>query len=139
MGQRGPTPKANSVTRHKPKQQKRSLDAKDVIVPELPVACVHPDTLEWWQAWVDSPQAAAFAATDWQALRRCAVLVELFNAKPTAQLAAEIRQIEAKIGATVADRDRLGMKFDPPRDGAEDASPGGGSSRRRPDPRRSAS
>lgn len=134
MGARGPVPKATSVTRHQSKQRRRNLEAATPTVPELPDG-YSDETRAWWESWLASPQTSFFAATDWQTLLRCAKLVDLFNAKPTAQLAAEIRQIESKLGGTAADRDRLGWKIDPP---AEDAQPAPAGARSRPDPRRHA-
>lgn len=80
-----------------------------------------------------------FIATDWQALLRGAALVEAFDEKPSAQLAAEIRQIEARLGGALADRDRLGMKIEEPKDEAAERADGRVSNRKRPDPRKSAS
>lgn len=68
---------------------------------------------EWFEVWRRSPQASQFVETDWNALRRCAVLLEEFYADPSAALAAEIRQIEAKLGATVDDRMRLRLRVHP--------------------------
>jgi hypothetical protein len=62
---------------------------------------------EWWATWQRSPQASQFVDTDWNALRRCAVLLDAFYAEPSSALAGEIRQIEAKLGATVGDRLQL--------------------------------
>lgn len=66
-------------------------------------------TREWWEAWVSSPMARAFLATDWHALRRIAILIDRFHRTPTTALAAEIRLQEAKLGATIDDRLRLRM------------------------------
>jgi hypothetical protein len=91
-------------------------------------------TIAWWDAWVSSPQSEHFAATDWQTLLRLAPLMKMYFEKPTPQLAAEIRQTEAKLGATAADRDRLGWKISPPPEpGADDEADG---ARERNDPRR---
>ena len=67
-------------------------------------------TRDWFEVWRRSPQASQFVETDWSALRRCALLLEVFFADPSAALAAEIRQIEAKLGATVDDRMRLRLR-----------------------------
>jgi hypothetical protein len=124
MGARGPVPRENSVTHHVPKQNPKVLDspAEPPAVPELHFE-PHPATLAWWESWTSSPQTSLFTSTDWQALVRCAYLVESYFAeKPTAQLAAEIRQVEAKLGATISDRDRLGWKFkDKPAEDTDDA------------------
>lgn len=115
MGARGPIPKPDSVTRHVPKQNPRAFELEtEPEVPAFPDGLVHPQTKAWWDSWLASPQTAAFTPTDWQTLVRCAFLVDSFYLGPTAQLAAEIRQVESKLGATVADRDRLGWKVDRP-------------------------
>lgn len=51
-----------------------------------------------------------YEASDWQVLIRTAYLVEAFYDAPSAGLAAEIRQNEARLGATAADRARLGWE-----------------------------
>lgn len=139
MGARGPVPSDRSVTRHKPKQRGRNMTAAPPDAPDLaasfPGLAFLPQTLAWWDAWLTSPQAAFFAATDWQTLLRLAPLVDAFFAEPKAQAAAEIRQTEAKLGGTAADRDRLGWKIDPPPD-PDDGEKRPEGSRSRPDPRR---
>ena len=134
MGARGPKPSEHSVTRHPPKQQPKTMTAEPVDPPELDRGAYSARTLAWWDAWLESPQTVFFAATDWQTLLRLAPLVEAFFADPKAQLAAEIRQTEAKLGATAADRDRLGWKITPP---PAPVGPGDevAGSRDRPDPR----
>lgn len=67
-------------------------------------------TQEWWGVWVNSPQSDLFFATDWMVLQRLAMLVESFVKKPGHYVAAEIRQNESLLGATVLDRMRLRMK-----------------------------
>ena len=66
-------------------------------------------TQRWWDIWASSPQAESFEATDWLVLQRLAILVEAFINKPGHYTAAEIRQQESLLGATVADRMRLRM------------------------------
>lgn len=132
MGQRGPKPKANAVTRHKPKQRQRTLLGAPVEIPAL-VGEHRAETYKWWDTWVDSPQATFLSATDWQTLVRLVPIVDLYFEKPTSQLAAEIRQTEAKLGATAQDRDRLGWKIEP--ETAADEKPAASGSRGRPDPR----
>lgn len=140
MGQRGPKPKAGSITRHRPKQRQRALVGAPVVIPAL-VGEHRPETFAWWDTWVDSPQAVFLSATDWQTLVRLVPLQDQFFEKPTAQLASEIRQTEAKLGATAADRDRLGWKIEEPvepkPDGEGETVPKG--SRSRTDPRKGAS
>lgn len=66
---------------------------------------------EWWETWRRSPQASQFVDTDWRTLRRAAFLLDLFYREPSASLAAEVRQIESKLGATVDDRMRLRLRI----------------------------
>ena len=108
------------------------MEAAAPVVPEL-VGDYLPATVAWWGAWLGSPQVAFFAATDWQTLLRLAPLVDVYHRKPEANLAAEIRQTEAKLGGTVSDRDRLGWKISPP---SEEPSAVPRGSRSRPDPRK---
>ncbi len=135
MGQRGPKPSPGSVTRHKPKQRSRLLTGAPVKIPEL-VGTYLPQTWAWWDTWINSPQVEFLSATDWQTLLRLVPLVDAYFMAPTAQLASEIRQTEAKLGATASDRDRLGWRIEPPKPDAGDGAgerPRG--SRSRPDPR----
>lgn len=115
MGERGPAPKdpTKRMRRNEPKQRRRNLTPVYPDPPELPEG-LSGETITWWEGWLEQPQSTHFTATDWNSLLRCARLVEMFNSQPTAQLAAEIGRIEAKLGATIADRDRLGMKFEEP-------------------------
>lgn len=108
----------------------------EAAAPDVPglVGDYTPQTVAWWEAWLDSPQKDFFAATDWQTLLRLAPLVDAYHRKPAANLAAEIRQTEAKLGGTVSDRDRLGWKILPPPDKPPDDGARG--SRSRPDPRK---
>lgn len=66
-------------------------------------------THAYWRMWQRAPQATLFEETDWNALRRAAFLQELLWLGERAT-EGEIRQIEAKVGATVADRHLLRMK-----------------------------
>lgn len=102
------------------------------VQPELDT----PEARDWWDSLVSAPWAEKLTATDWQTARRGAKLVDLFWTEPTSQLAGEIRQIEAKLGMTVADRDRLGWNIEPP-PSPEPGDQGAAAkpSRRRPDPR----
>ena len=71
-------------------------------------------TLRWWSTWVRSPQSSQFAETDWQRLEFVACLIEQYLADPDRALLAEIRLNEERLGATVADRKRLGWELPPP-------------------------
>jgi hypothetical protein len=80
-------------------------------------------TQRWWDIWASSPQAESFEATDWLVLQRLAILVEQFMKKPGHYIAAEIRQQESLLGATVADRMRLRMKQKDDKAGSPDELP----------------
>ncbi|GAA2294002.1 hypothetical protein GCM10010149_47420 [Nonomuraea roseoviolacea subsp. roseoviolacea] len=73
-------------------------------------------TREWWDTWKDSPQSAAFTSTDWMRLAMLAPLVEQYHEEPKTALLAEIRLNEERLGATVADRQRLRMKLSGPKE-----------------------
>lgn len=68
-------------------------------------------TRRWWETWRTSPQSSQFTGTDWEALRRLAVLVDEFYRSPSSSLAGEIRQMEGKFGATIDDRMRLRLRI----------------------------
>lgn len=87
-----------------------------------------PNTLEWWDTWRRSPQAAALAATDWLELKMTALLVDDAYRGETKN-ASEIRLRVAQHGATLADRQRLRMTFGSPTP-RENSSGGGGASAR---------
>jgi hypothetical protein len=73
---------------------------------------------------------------DWQIALRGALLVNLLYAIDVKQpntLAAEIRQIEDKLGLSLSARDRLGFKLPEPEKPADAA---GADPRERPDPRK---
>jgi len=88
----------------------------------------------WWRTWLGSPQAAMFAATDWQRLLMLAPLVEEYAAAPTTGLLAEIRLNEAKFGATPEDRQRLRWRV-PPGTAAPAEAAAAAPARERGDPR----
>ena len=130
-GERGPLSKPGAVRRNKGKQ-KTALAGTTTSAPDL-VGDYSAATALWYEAWTLSPQAEHFAATDWQRLLMIAPLIEAYYARPTPQLMAEIRQNEAKLGATAADRERLGWKLDAPPEKGATSKPAG--SRAKPDPR----
>lgn len=135
-GSRGPQSKEGAIRRNAPKAQ-RVLDAQHAAAPSLDRAEFSEQALAWWDAWIKAPQAQWFTATDWLTLRRGVALVQAFYLAPSAQLAAELRQIEARFGGSPADRDRLGWVLRFPEDeGEAEAKPAG--SRAKPDPRKGA-
>lgn len=67
-------------------------------------------TREWWQMWIDSPQAEHFGSSDWQYLLDTALIhARLWRGDLTS--AGELRLRVAAFGATPADRARLRMVF----------------------------
>jgi hypothetical protein len=101
---------------------------------ELPAANTYSErTRRWWATWASSPQASKFHETDWQRLEMLAPLVDLYFGNPDRQLMAEIRQNEAKLGATPEDRERLRWKIEEPQVPSAD-EPARKSSRARKDP-----
>lgn len=114
MPGRGPIPKSQ----HQRERDTRRRQAGAVTVakdgevrgPELPDRpqgwC--PETLHWWDTWRRSAQAQLFEPTDWEVLKRAALLHDyVWTApKPSAAAISELRLIEERFGATHADRQR---------------------------------
>lgn len=114
----GPPPDPNSGNQTK----RRNADLWTTLpadgysgeIPELPFADEYLEiTITWYQTWAHSPQATQFTTTDWQVLHRAAPLVNRYwlavndeevSANSLANVASTIRQIEAGLGATSADR-----------------------------------
>lgn len=71
-----------------------------------------PATRRWYRTWCESPQAAAFVATDWQRLHMLAPLVEQYFDTPSTKLLSEIRLNESLLGATHVDRMRARIKVE---------------------------
>ncbi|MFJ8755669.1 hypothetical protein [Streptomyces cyaneofuscatus] len=144
MGGNGPAPKDPN------RRQRRNKEALPQTVlrweraepPELPdfrierdgdlVEFVWPErTREWWQMWIDSPQAEHFGSSDWQYLLDTALIhARLWRGDLSS--AGELRLRVAAFGATPADRARLRMVF-AEADGADGGSgrSGGPSARER--------
>jgi hypothetical protein len=87
-----------------------------VYGPELPVGYDWPDaTLEWWETWRTSAQAAKFVGTDWWFLIDTAVLhADFWLGDRSHSTAAELRLRVAKFGATPEDRARLRWQLGEP-------------------------
>jgi hypothetical protein len=66
----------------------------------------HPQTIRWYQTWIDSPLSEHFTSTDWQYLLETAFIQNRFWAG-NMQVAGELRLRAAKFGATPEDRARL--------------------------------
>jgi len=119
MAGRGPAPKMQHQRERD--TRRRQADAvhltNDGVLrgPELPSSILepHPETIEWWTTWRVSPQAQLFEATDWEALKRAALLHDYVwkstttpGGKPSAAAISELRLIEERYGATFVDRQR---------------------------------
>lgn len=119
MAGRGPAPGANPnskpdharARRNKPAgPELRVIHTEAAPQPPLPAGDWHPQTIEWWAMWRDSPLAPEFTANDWSELLDTAVIHSGFWAGDM-KLAAELRQRVAKFGATPEDRARLRIQF----------------------------
>lgn len=87
------------------------LRAEVVDPPELPERYRdNADVADWWQTWLDSPQADVFSRTDWRYLIDTLPLVAAYY-DGELRWGAEIRLRVAQFGASPADRARLRMTF----------------------------
>ncbi len=68
-----------------------------------------PRTIAWWEALLALPHVGDFLAADWQVALRGAFVLELIWTNPTSAFLTELRRIEASLGMTKGDRDRLGV------------------------------
>lgn len=68
------------------------------------------DVSDWWRVWCESPMATQFLETDWNHLRRTAVLLEEFLARPTPAAFKAIEHAESLLGATVSARLQLRLR-----------------------------
>jgi hypothetical protein len=76
--------------------------------PALPkTRAWHALTRAWWRDVWRSPMASEYLDVDRHGLLRLAELIEQFWRGPSVQLAAEIRQQEARFGLSPIDRRRL--------------------------------
>lgn len=144
MAGMGPAPKPNGrkVRRNADAIPQTVLRWEHAEAPELPdfrverdgglVEFVWPErTREWWQCWIDSPQADHFGTSDWQYLLDTALIhARLWRGDLSS--AGELRLRVAAFGATPADRARLRMVF-AEADGADGGTgrSGGSSARER--------
>ncbi len=121
MPGRGPAPQAQH---QRERDTKRRVTDRQIVVkddgaevgPSIEDATLRsdwtPQTRQWWNVWRTSPQAKEFLGTDWNVLARCALLVERQILSPSGAIAAEIRLVEASLGATIADRQRLRLAIE---------------------------
>ena len=99
-------------------------------------------TQEWWRVWCRAPQASQFLDTDWNHLRRTAVLLDAYLRHPTVSAFRAIEHAEGLLGGTIASRLQLRLRVRPPGAAAasdEEAKPEPAAKRRRVakgDPRR---
>ncbi|WVX87852.1 terminase small subunit [Arthrobacter phage Berrie] len=121
MAGRGPAPKLQ----HQRERDTKRRQADAVLLradgelrgPDLPpgIPNPHPETLRWWDTWRRSPQAQLFEDTDWEALKRAALLHDYVwksPQKPSAAAISELRLIEERYGATYVDRQRAKIQIE---------------------------
>ncbi|MDV6290316.1 hypothetical protein R2F25_30370 [Streptomyces sp. UP1A-1] len=129
-----PKPEGRKVRRNKDAVPQTVLRWERAEPPELPefrierdgdlVEFVWPErTREWWQMWIDSPQAEHFGSADWEYLLDTA-LIHARYWSGNLSLAGELRLRVAEFGATPSARARLRMVFAE----ADDADQGRGRS-----------
>jgi hypothetical protein len=125
MGLSGIVPDPNALKPNQRGYTSATLPAEGYSGPYPALPKGHSaETHAWYTVWATSPQAAVFMDTDWQRLRLLAFLVdELYHPTftdrgnptcPKTTLMAEIRQNEARLGATIADRTSMYMKVAAP-------------------------
>ncbi len=117
-----PKPKDQRARRNPDTTQRIELEFEPGEAPDLPTTAIDEDgnlteckwsplTLQWWQAWRDSPQSRVFSVSDWNSLLSTAFVADMFFRTRKAVYAAELRQREAAFGATPIDRLRLRMAW----------------------------
>jgi hypothetical protein len=124
---RGPAPKEHRQRARDEKPIER-LPASSAIADEVPPLPAfyfvtdghHEDertflkeTREWYANWAMSPMATRFTAVDWDRLRYVvAPLFDRFLRSTSKELAGELRLQESLLGATLMDRQRMGLSID---------------------------
>jgi hypothetical protein len=109
---RGPTPKANRTRKRDERHEITPQESSGA--PQIPDGEWSAGARDWWDTWASSPQAGAFTATDWLRLRMLLPLVEAYFDKPSRAILSELRLNEARLGATVEDRQRMRVKIEQP-------------------------
>lgn len=123
MAGRGPLPKEQH---QRERDTKRRITDRQILLtvdgvvrgPELETATGRRDwsvqARTYWSTWQTSPQAQAFEETDWLRLAMCVALVDAYwtGPLPDKSILTELRMNEERLGATVADRQRLRMKIE---------------------------
>lgn len=121
---RGPKPKDNAQRRNK-HEHAQTLSSSTTEGRALPpgLGIKSAGARRFWRTWATSPQAGAWAETDWAELEITVKLVDAFY-QGDVKLAGEIRQRVAKWGATTEDRARLRMSLEGPEDQDQGDEPG---------------
>ncbi len=133
MAGRGPAPKSDEARSRANPPAVPWVDVGREPIKDAPTLGRRPGGGRWlaesrayFETWRRMPWASMFEATDWTALRRATWLLDRMyrDDGPAVSLSAEIRQIEAKVGATVRDRQDLRLRVHRPAGVAEpDAQP----------------
>lgn len=117
MAGRGPAPKpaGQRARRNADPTPLRVVESEPAEAPELPELNPagepwHPQTLKWWNNWVNDPLSADFRTSDWDELQIAAILHDRVWNGDT-KVASELRLRTAKFGATAEDRARLRIQF----------------------------
>lgn len=89
--------------------------------PELPtppdrIGSWSAETEQWYQRWCEYPVACWFSDLEWDRIHRAAVLIEdYWHADLThpqrVAISGEIRRLEADLGGTLLDRQRMGIEI----------------------------
>lgn len=104
------------------------------VQPELPGDRFWlPETIEWWAALAETPEAAQFSTLDWLHLKLAARIFDDFLQAPSRQLLDSLRLFLSKYGLSPEDRARLHVPQPAPPAPEPDKPL---RSRDRPDPRR---
>ncbi|USL85090.1 terminase small subunit [Arthrobacter phage SWEP2] len=125
MAGRGPAPKEQHQRERD--TRRRQGDAISLVPdgvvrgPELPESIIdpHPETIVYWEAWRRAPVAQLFQPTDWEGLKRAALLHDYVwkagstpGGKPSAAAISELRLIEERYGGSFVDRQRAKIRIE---------------------------
>jgi hypothetical protein len=67
-------------------------------------------TRRWWKVWAESPMASRFIGTDWEHLRKTAMLVDEYIRQPTPAGFRAIEHAESMVGGTISARLQLRLR-----------------------------
>lgn len=134
---RGPVPKANAARRNKQPEKMKLVASTRPRGPELPKNVLpyvkgtkrrqtwHPMTKKWWAALRRSPQANLMTTSmDWQFMLDTALMHHRMWTTGNFDLAAELRQRQAKFGFTPEDRIRMRVEVVDPSGAEGGTAPG---------------